>query len=94
MIVPAEPSSSSMACGKRVGGRRAARAVGVFLRARGHRRRVREKHGRGVHDRRIDEAEEVARIVAGMRQPRVDAAFVETAPRHLAPAFVDATLWP
>src|SRR5690606_15411516 len=44
----------------------------VFLVARGHGRRVGEEHGRGVHDRRIDEAEEVARIIARMGKPRVD----------------------
>ena len=85
MIVPAEPSSSSIAWAKRVGGRRAARAVGVFLRRGGHRRGVGEKHGRGVDDRRIDEAEIVVRIVAAMGEPRVDAELVRNALCHRCP---------
>lgn len=58
---------------ERVRRRRALGAVDIFLAARGHGRGIGEQHGRGVDDRRLDEAEEVARIVADMAQPRVNA---------------------
>ena len=58
--------------GQCIAGRRAARPVGVALIPGFHRPRIGKQDGGSVHDRRIDEAVIVARIVATMRQQRVD----------------------
>jgi hypothetical protein len=58
---------------ERVRRRRAARAVGVFLRPAFHGRRIGKEHGRGVNDGRIDETVVVRRVVSGMGKAGVHA---------------------
>ena len=58
---------------ERVRRRRAARAVGVFLRPAFHGRRIGKEHGGGVNDGRIDETVVVRRVVSGMGKAGVHA---------------------
>ncbi|MCY1302906.1 hypothetical protein D9M70_525900 [compost metagenome] len=58
---------------KRIRGRRSARPVGVLLRARFHRLRIRKQHGGRMYHGRVDEAEIVGGIVAAMSETGVDA---------------------
>jgi hypothetical protein len=66
--------------GECIGGRRATRSIGIFLRPPVHRPGIGKQHRGSVHHRWIDETVIVAGIVAAMGQPGVDAVAVGILP--------------